>query len=276
MSADDSPKIFWSWQSDYSSETCKSFVRSALVEAIELINNHLDVNDADRPEIDHDTKGERGMVDIASAILTKIANSAVFVADLPPIAKSSHGKWLPNPNVMIELGWAMHKPGWERVIGVLNTASGAEIEDLPFDIRQRRVITYLLAAGADAGTRKSVKKKLVAELKGALEVNLEDRAAQTAVEAEISATPANSQNPSIWASAKETFIHNDAFNRPGRTKILLPDVPRSFMRVIPAGWKTHPPSVADIANLPQAIIVEAPNDGASSGNYGATEEGFVR
>ena len=276
MSAGDSPKIFWSWQNDYSPKTCRSFVRSALVESIELINNHMDVNDADRPEIDHDTKGERGMVDIAAAILRKIANSAVFVADLTPIAKSSDDKWLPNPNVMIELGWAMHKPGWERVIGVLNTAAGAEIEDLPFDIRQRRVITYLLAPSADANTRNSVKKKLVTELKGALEVNLENRAAQTTGEAQLSATPANPQNPSIWASAKETFIHNEALSGPRRTEVLLPDVPRSFMRVIPAGWKTHPPSVADIADLPQAIIVEAPSDRASSGNYGATEEGFVR
>ncbi|MBB3948715.1 hypothetical protein GGQ73_004710 [Rhizobium skierniewicense] len=170
VSSQEPPKVFWSWQSDFSSATCRTFVRAALVEAIEQINAEMDVNDADRPEVDHDTKGERGMVDIASTILTKIANAAVFVADLTPIAQSSAGKWLPNPNVMIELGWAMQKPGWERVIGVLNTASGAEIEDLPFDIRQRRVITYVLADGADATTRKSVNKKLVRELKGALEV----------------------------------------------------------------------------------------------------------
>lgn len=276
MNSPQSPKIFWSWQSDFSPTTCRTFVRAALVEAINQINAELDVNDADRPEVDHDTKGERGMVDIASTILTKIANAAVFVADLTPIAQSSAGKWLPNPNVMIELGWAMQKPGWERVIGVLNTASGAEIEDLPFDIRQRRVITYVLADDADATTRKSVPKKLVRELKGALEVNLADRSEQITVDTAIVGVPVNTQNPSIWASAKETLTHNDAFGRPGRTEIQLPDVPRSYMRIIPAGWKTHPPSVADIAALPDGMRVEAPHDGASSGDYGATEEGFVR
>lgn len=246
------------------------------MQAIEQINAEMDVNDADRPEVDHDTKGERGMVDIASTILTKIASAAVFVADLTPIAQSSAGKWLPNPNVMIELGWAMQKPGWERVIGVLNTASGAEIEDLPFDIRQRRVITYVLADGADAATQKSVKKKLAKELKGALEVNLADRAEQIAADAAVVGVAANQQNPSIWASAKETLVHHDAFNRPGRTEIQLPDVPRSYIRIIPAGWKRHPPSVADIATLPDAMKVEAPSDGASSGDFGATEEGYVR
>src|SRR6266478_5119403 len=92
------PKIFWSWQSDYSSKTCRNFIREALVSAIELVATELAVDDADRPEVDHDTKGERGMADIAVTILNKIANAAVFVADLTPIAQSPAGKWLPNPN----------------------------------------------------------------------------------------------------------------------------------------------------------------------------------
>jgi len=278
VTADGPPKIFWSWQSDYSPETCRYFVRASLVEAVDLVNSEMGVNDAERPEVDHDTKGERGMVDIASAILTKIANAAVFVADLTPIARTSAPgqKWLPNPNVMIELGWAMQKPGWERVIGVLNTATGAEIEDLPFDIRQRRVITYHLSGDADPATRKSVRKKLVKELKGALEINLADRADDIAATATFTGVPANAQNPSIWASAKGTLVHNEAFGRPGRIEIRLPDVPRAYIRVTPAGWKTHPPSVADIASLKQALAVEAPSDTAVEGNYGATEEGFVR
>jgi hypothetical protein len=268
-------KIFWSWQSDHSPKTCRTFIRAALVEAIDILNRELDVDDADRPEIDHDTKDERGMVDIASTILGKIARSAVFVADLTPIGRSQGGKWLPNPNVMIELGWAMQRPGWERVIGVLNTASGAEIEDLPFDIRQRRVITYVLADDADPNTRKSVHKKLVNDLKAALEINLTERAEQLATDTPIRGVPAKADNPSIWASAKDTLIHNEAFGGAGRSEIALPDVPRSYMRIIPSGWKSHAPSVADIAGLSQALQVHAPSDGMASGDFGATEEGFV-
>src|SRR5450759_4670552 len=96
------PKIFWSWQSDYSERTCRHFIRNALVEAIAQVVAESSLEDAERPEIDHDTKGERGMADIAVTILKKIASAAVFVADLTPIARSPKDKWLPNPNVMIE------------------------------------------------------------------------------------------------------------------------------------------------------------------------------
>lgn len=101
------PKIFWSWQNDYSPKTCRHFIRECLLEAIRQVAADHELENADRPEIDHDTKGERGMVDIAATILNKIAVAAVFVADLTPVTQSPEGTQLPNPNVLIELGWAM-------------------------------------------------------------------------------------------------------------------------------------------------------------------------
>lgn len=269
-------KIFWSWQSDYSPKACRHFIRAALSEAISEIAAEIPVDDADRPEIDHDTKGERGMVDIAATILNKIANAAVFVADLTPIAQSSGGKWLPNPNVMIELGWAMHRPGWERVIGILNVASGASEKELPFDISHRRVITFDLAENADKSTRVAVRLKLVQELKAALTVNLEERANDIASASIIAGVPEKPGNQSIWSSAGDALTHNDAFGRAMREKVAIPDVPRAYMRIIPAGWNRGIPSVADIAILDQSECVEAPSDGASVGNFGPTAEGFVR
>lgn len=269
-------KIFWSWQSDYSPKTCRHFIRDALVDAITQVADEIGVDDADRPEIDHDTKGERGMADIATTILNKIADAAVFVADLTPIAKSPEGKWLPNPNVMIELGWAMHRPGWERVIGILNMASGAKEEDLPFDIRQRRVVTFVLSKDADKQIRAATRVKLVKELKEALRINLEERADDLAATATIVGVAAKSDNYSIWASAGDTLTHNDAFGGARRETVAMPDVPRAYMRIIPAGWKNGPPSVSDIAKLGQSESVDAPSDGASNGNFGATEEGFAR
>lgn len=269
-------KIFWSWQSDYSPKTCRHFIREALVDAIAQVADEIGVDDADRPEIDHDTKGERGMADIVATILNKIADAAVFVADLTPIAQSSDGKWLPNPNVMIELGWAMHRPGWECVIGVLNMASGAKVEDLPFDIRQRRVVTFVLSEAADKPTRAAVRSKLVKELKEALRTNLEERAEDRAAAATIDGVAPKVDNYSIWASAGDTLTHNDAFGGAQRETIAVPDVPRAFMRIIPAGWKNGAPSVSDIAKLGQAESVGAPSDGGSSGNFGATAEGYVR
>lgn len=273
---DQAAKIFWSWQSDYSPKSCRHFIRQALVDAIAELADEIGVDDADRPEIDHDTKGERGMADIAATILNKIAGAAVFVADLTPIAQSSTGKWLPNPNVMIELGWAMHRPGWERVIGILNMASGANIEDLPFDIRQRRIVTFVLNEDADKKTREAVRSKLVRELKDALRTNLEERGEDIAAATIVAGVEAKSGNASIWASAGDMLTHNDAFGGAKRDKVAMPDVPRAYMRIIPSGWKDGVPSVSDIAGLPPSASVDAPSDDARDGNYGATEEGFVR
>jgi hypothetical protein len=269
-------KIFWSWQSDYSPKTCRHFIRETLVDAITELGEEIGVDDADRPEIDHDTKGERGMADIAATILNKIADAAVFVADLTPIVQSPDGKWLPNPNVMIELRWAMHRPGWERVVGILNMASGAKVEDLPFDIRQRRIATFVLAETADTKWRAAVRSKLVKELKEALRINLEERADEFAAAADISGIPAKLDNYSIWASAGDTLTHNDAFGGAIREKVATPDLPRAYMRVIPAGWKNGVPPVSDIAKLQRGESVDAPSDGVRHGNFGATEEGFVR
>jgi hypothetical protein len=269
-------KIFWSWQSDYSPNTCRQFIRDALIKAIDQVADEIEVDDADRPEIDHDTKGERGMADIAATILAKIANAAVFVADITPIAQSQDGKWLPNPNVMIELGWAMHRPGWERVIGILNMASGANVEDLPFDIRQRRVVTFVLAENADKETRTAIRSKLVRDLREALRINLEERAEDVAAAVEITGVAAKPDNFSIWASASDRLSHNDAFGRARRETVVTPEVPRAYMRVIPAGWRNGVPSVSDISNMHDFECVGAPSDGASAGNFGATDEGFVR
>lgn len=269
-------KIFWSWQNDYAPKACRHFIRTALAEAIAEVGNEIDVDDANRPEIDHDTKGERGMADIPATILNKIAEAAVFVADLTPVAQSGDGKWLPNPNVMIELGWAMHRPGWERVIGVLNTASGARIEDLPFDIRQRKVVTYELAENATKPTRAAAKVDLTKKLKGALRTNLDERNEEIAVVASITAVAAKADNQSIWSSAGDTLIHNDAFGGARRQQVTIPDVPRSYMRVIPAGWNKGIPSISDIAGLGQSYSVDASSDAARDGDYGATDEGFVR
>jgi hypothetical protein len=61
----------------------------------------------------------------------------VFVADLSFVGATPDGKKLPNPNVLIELGFAARSIGWERTILVINNAYGSA-SDLPFDILQHR------------------------------------------------------------------------------------------------------------------------------------------
>ena len=137
-------KIFWSWQNDSNPKANRHFIREALAQAVERAGNELGLEDAERPELDHDTKNTAGMVEITSTILRKISNSAVFVADLTPIGRTSDGKALPNPNVLIELGWALSELGEGRLIPVLNTADGWKPDDLPFDIRHRGALTVTI------------------------------------------------------------------------------------------------------------------------------------
>jgi len=62
-------KVFWSWQSDVTPKENRWFIRDALVDAIKLAAIELAVAEAERPEIDQDTQGAAGMVDIAATIL---------------------------------------------------------------------------------------------------------------------------------------------------------------------------------------------------------------
>jgi len=269
-------KVFWSWQNDFVPKTCRHFIRDALVDAIDAAGKELELEDSERPEVDHDTKERPGMAEITKTILDKISRSAVFVADLTPIGKTTVGKALPNPNVLIELGWALSELGADRIIAVLNTASGWKPDDLPFDIRHRRALTYDLAEVAEAKTRQATKKALVRDLTGALRTNLgqyvEERdAAQT-----VEGVPAKSDDPSVWASATAQLEHNDAFGRGHKKSIALPQGARGYIRIIPAGWKKGVPSVNDVAKLQHGAAVWPQAEGTSSGDSGACEQGFVR
>lgn len=269
-------KVFWSWQSDYLPKECRHFIKEALEEAVKTVGQELGVEDAERPELDHDTKGESGMVDIVDTIRRKISESAVFVADLTPIGKSAKGKHIPNPNVCIELGWAMRKPGIDRIIVVFNAAAGCTAGDLPFDIRHRRVMSYNLPEEADKPTRGKVKKALVQELTEAIRKNLKEHLKETSASTEISGVPADPKDPSIWVTDKGKVIHYPRSGGVEKTTVKLLEGPRSYVRVIPSGWKDGLPSASDIRGPNEAGGVDSMNNGCRNGDSGLCEEGFVR
>ena len=132
--------VFFSWQSDLPNNKNRTFIEECLIKATkELkkdIDYHLDLN------IDRDTLSKLGTPDITESIFDKIDKSSFFVADVSIInSKSRKYRKTPNPNVLTELGYAAKKLGWERIICVLNTEYG-KVTDLPFDIRNRRILTY--------------------------------------------------------------------------------------------------------------------------------------
>src|SRR4051812_48134757 len=91
-------KIFWSWQSDHDGKVSHYFVRDALNDAIKTLkaeSNLEEPTEADRRtqlHLDHDTKGNTGWVDITQSIFEKIEASAVFIADVTPVAFSPSKK----------------------------------------------------------------------------------------------------------------------------------------------------------------------------------------
>ena len=54
----------------------------------------------------------------------KIERAAVFVCDVSLINRGAGVRPTPNPNVLVELGYALAKVGWSRIVMVLNEASG--------------------------------------------------------------------------------------------------------------------------------------------------------
>ena len=120
--------VFYSWQSDLPNSTNRGFIQRALESAAAVIAGDDTV--ALEPVVDRDTEGVAGSPDIAATIFAKIAAADVVVVDVSVINKASGGRPTPNPNVLIELGYALRALGYERIILVFNRAYGA-IEDLP-------------------------------------------------------------------------------------------------------------------------------------------------
>jgi hypothetical protein len=131
--------IFYSWQSDLPGSTNRSFIEKALKQAIQAIKseNILTLELV----MDRDTAGVPGSPPIADTIFAKIEQAGVFVCDVTTINDGFPTRPTPNPNVLVELGFALKVLGSSRIIMVANLAYGS-IENLPFDLRGRRVVTY--------------------------------------------------------------------------------------------------------------------------------------
>ena len=167
--------IFYSWQSDRGNAVNRGFIEAALGKAIKLLKK--DETYQVEPFLDRDTQGVPGAPHIVEAILSKIDSADVFVADVTIVTDENAKRSIPNPNVLIELGYAFKALGKTRVIMVFNRAYG-DIRDLPFDLNHLRVIPYslhpdeLAAIAAAPGDQPSPKLERRNELAKSLENNL--------------------------------------------------------------------------------------------------------
>jgi hypothetical protein len=161
--------VFYSWQSDLPNRCNRGFIQRALELAIADVERDADLEAA--PRLDQDTAGVPGSPDISEVIFGKIDRASIFVADVT-LLPNSDGRPAPNPNVLVELGYALKALGSHRVIMVVNSHFGA-IEGLPFDLRRKRVLSYSLDPGAAATKeREAFRSKLGSALRLVFQVGL--------------------------------------------------------------------------------------------------------
>lgn len=144
--------IFYSWQSDL--PKTKTLINECLQEAVERLNSESPIEEAERPgesnsesetsltdfaRLDSDTKGISGTPSIAEVIFKKIRDCDVFVADVSFVGqRKDNGRKIANPNVLIELGYALGvSPDGDKIITILDETTGSK-SHLPFDLRGRR------------------------------------------------------------------------------------------------------------------------------------------
>jgi hypothetical protein len=178
-------KVFWSWQSDTPGKVGRHFVRDALIAAIEQLKQAPDVEEPTEREarsamhLDQDRKGVSGSPDLARVILEKIEQSVVFVADVTPVgtvttqsAQEPPTKVI-NPNVAIELGYALHALSDRALLMVMNEHYGSRA-DLPFDLQSKAgPIMFSLPPDADRQSIIATSRQLTARLVEALEPFIE-------------------------------------------------------------------------------------------------------
>jgi DNA-binding XRE family transcriptional regulator len=240
--------IFYSWQSDSNPKTNHYFIEEALKKAAKNIRNDDSINV--EPVIDRDTKGTAGAVNIAETIFKKIENSQIFVCDVSIINSNagSESRKTPNPNVLYELGFATKTLGENQIILVMNTAFGKP-EDLPFDLRMKRVLTYAYSTPENDENKSNIKKNLGEGLEDAIRTIIE--------KCEFNRQKNTAKEISIF---EETLaaIENEKPNR----KILLKKYLKSFIEEIDKTNKIYfesekrTDSIIEAINASESFLIE--------------------
>lgn len=261
------PTIFWSWQSDAPARETRDVFRTALAEAIQRLAAELE--EAERPELDHDTRGVPGSPEIVATIFQKIDAAAIFVADITPIAISASGKHLPNPNVLIELGYAKKSLSPDRIVLVWNTAlHQSRPEDLPFDLRHRRApISVDIPEGTDRATLRSQRASLTDRLEEALRTSL--RVIPEPSPPVVAWKDSFGSSSGVWVENGTGLPVNTGDEFPN---IIVDGHSFGYARLLPSIWNSR----ADAIDLLQSPQLGLPLLGRSgSSNWGPTRQGFL-
>src|SRR5580704_9240554 len=183
--------VFYAWQSDTLERLNRHLIRFALNLTAKNISD--DPTTHVRVRIDADTEDVLGHVPVTDTILKKIAVCDAFVPDLTFVALTEVGKLVPNPNVMLEYGYALRAKSHSVMIPVMNTAYGPA-EKLPFDMAHlRHPLQYELPATATNAERRTARKALTEEFERILRLMIAEAPIQHTApfqEAQSAASPA--------------------------------------------------------------------------------------
>lgn len=168
-------KLFFSWQADTPTSEGRNLIERALRKAIDALKADIELEEPERRglpeiEIDKDTYGVPGSPPIVDTIFQKIDEAAIFVPDLTFVGTRRDDRPTPNPNVLIEYGWALKKLGYGRIVPVMNTAFGKpEGDAMPFNMRHlRHPIQYECREGSDEAETAAAKTDLAKRLETAI------------------------------------------------------------------------------------------------------------
>lgn len=148
-------KVFFSWQADLPSNQTKSFIEECIATAKKTLPDSIELIP------DEATRNRFGSPDIMDSIYEKISECDLFIADVSIVGEytplknkdeeDNEIKYFPNPNVLLELGYASGIISWDRCICFANTKYG-ELGKLPFDLNHRRITGYSYEKGERKAT----------------------------------------------------------------------------------------------------------------------------
>jgi hypothetical protein len=165
--------IFYAWQSDRPNNINRGIIEKALDDAVKQFNAS---SQEFQIKIDQDTQGVSGMPPVSETILEKIRNYEIFLPDLTFVTKiedgDKAGQAAPNPNVLIEFGYALSAKGHSFLMPVMNVAFEGP-SGLPFDMGHlRHPILYRASPSDDQETRRKERARLSAELLSAIKTTI--------------------------------------------------------------------------------------------------------
>ena len=223
--------IFFSWQSDTLTLTGRNLIERALQRAIATLAADADIDPADRElAVDRDSVGVSGSPPLVETIFGKVDRAAAFLSDLTYVAQREDGRRMPNPNVLLEHGWALKGLSWRRVVSVMNIARGhPDDHPLPFDLQHfKRPIFYDCPDDADEDVRRAAREGLTRQFVSALRAILDDEALRAE---RVPPAPAEPHPHDIELLARvqrqlsvglQRFLQQHSFGTPFRRDILDP------------------------------------------------------